>query len=61
MNRESVDREEAGRHHADSIAAKSDSHQEELRDVCVHLRSTQASHISEKNVQLDGWPHDSLI
>ena len=61
MNREGIEREEARRRNADSIAAKRYGRPEEFGDACAYLCSAQASFISGQNLQLDGGSYDGLI
>ena len=61
MAMQGVDREQARRQIADSIAAKRFGRPEEFASACAFLCSANASFISGQNLQLDGGSYDGLI
>ena len=61
MTMEGVDRDEARRQIADSIAAKRFGRPEEFASACAFLCSAAASFISGQNLQLDGGSYEGLI
>ena len=61
MEEQRVDREEARRQIADTIAAKRFGRPEEFAAACAFLCSSQASFISGQNLQLDGGSYEGLI
>jgi 3-oxoacyl-[acyl-carrier protein] reductase len=56
-----IDREEARRRIAETIAAKRLGKPEEFGDACAFLCSAQAGYISGQNLQLDGGSYEGLI
>jgi 3-oxoacyl-[acyl-carrier protein] reductase len=56
-----IDRDEARRRIAGTIAAKRLGKPEELGDACAFLCSAQAGYISGQNLQLDGGSYEGLI
>ncbi len=61
MKQYGIDRVEARRRIADSIAAKRFGTAEEFGDTCAFLCSVQAGFISGQNVQLDGGSYPGLV
>jgi 3-oxoacyl-[acyl-carrier protein] reductase len=61
MAEQKIDREEARRQIADSIAAKRFGLPSEFGDACAFLCSAQAGFISGQNLQLDGGSYRGLI
>lgn len=61
MSEHGIDREEARRRIAETIAAKRLGRPEEFGDACAFLCSVQASYISGQNLQLDGGSYEGLI
>ncbi|PVX84780.1 SDR family oxidoreductase [Paraburkholderia unamae] len=61
MSEHGIDRDEARRRIADTIAAKRLGRPEEFGAACAFLCSTQASYISGQNLQLDGGSYEGLI
>ena len=61
MAQQGVDREEARRQIADTIAAKRFGLPVEFGDACAFLCSVQAGFISGQNLQLDGGSYEGLI
>lgn len=61
MAKEGIEREEARRRNAQSIAAGRYGRPEEFGAACAFLCSQQASFISGQNLQLDGGSYDGLI
>lgn len=61
MAEQGVDRDEARRQIADSIAAKRFGRPEEFGDACAFLCSAQAGFISGQNLQLDGGSYPGLV
>jgi len=61
MAKEGIDREEARRRIAATIAAKRMGRPEEFGDACAFLCSAQAGYISGQNLQLDGGSYEGLI
>ncbi|WP_413724036.1 SDR family oxidoreductase [Sodalis sp. RH16] len=61
MDKEGIDREEARRRNARSIAARRYGRPEEFGAACAFLCSRQASFISGQNLQLDGGSYGGLI
>ena len=61
MQREGIDREEAYRRIADTIAAKRLGRPGEFGDACAFLCSAQAGYISGQNLHLDGGTYEGLI
>jgi 3-oxoacyl-[acyl-carrier protein] reductase len=61
MTQYGIDREEARRRIADTIAAKRLGRPEEFGDACAFLCSAQAGYISGQNLQLDGGSYEGLI
>jgi 3-oxoacyl-[acyl-carrier protein] reductase len=61
MTEQKIDREEARRQIADSIAAKRFGLPSEFGDACAFLCSAQAGFISGQNLQLDGGSYRGLI
>jgi 3-oxoacyl-[acyl-carrier protein] reductase len=61
MAQHGIDRDEARRRIAHTIAAKRLGKPEELGDACAFLCSAQAGYISGQNLQLDGGSYEGLI
>lgn len=61
MAREGVDRDEARRRIASTIAAKRLGRPEEFGDTCAFVCSTQASYMSGQNIQVDGGSSGGLL
>ncbi|NIY48719.1 SDR family NAD(P)-dependent oxidoreductase [Cedecea colo] len=61
MAKEGIDRHEARRRNAMSIAAKRYGLPEEFGAACAFLASQQAGFISGQNLQLDGGSYEGLI
>lgn len=61
MDAQGVDREEARRQIAATIAAKRFGRPEEFAAACAFLCSEQASFISGQNLQVDGGSYEGLI
>jgi 3-oxoacyl-[acyl-carrier protein] reductase len=61
MAQQGIDRDEARRRIASTIAAKRLGRPEEVGDACAFLCSAQASYISGQNLQLDGGSYEGLI
>ena len=61
MDEQDVDREEARRQIAGTIAAKRFGRPEEFAAACAFLCSEQASFISGQNLQVDGGSYEGLI
>lgn len=61
MTKDGIDRDEARRRIANTIAAKRLGRPEELGDACAFLCSAQAGYISGQNLQLDGGSYDGLV
>lgn len=61
MSEQGIDRDEARRQIAATIAAKRFGRPEELGDACAFLCSSQAGFISGQNLQLDGGSYRGLI
>jgi 3-oxoacyl-[acyl-carrier protein] reductase len=61
MTQHGIDREEARRRIAETIAAKRLGRPEEFGDACAFLCSAQAGYISGQNLQLDGGSYEGLI
>lgn len=61
MAQHGIDRDEARRRIAETIAAKRLGRPEEVGDACAFLCSAQASYISGQNLQLDGGSYEGLI
>lgn len=61
MRERSVDRDEARRQIAETIAAKRFGTPEEFGATCAFLCSVQAGFISGQNLQLDGGSYEGLI
>jgi 3-oxoacyl-[acyl-carrier protein] reductase len=61
MAKDGIDREEARRRIANTIAAKRLGRPEEFGDACAFLCSAQAGYISGQNLQLDGGSYQGLI
>lgn len=61
MKEQGVDREEARRQIADTIAAKRFGRPEEFASACAFLCSANAGFISGQNLQLDGGSYEGLI
>jgi 3-oxoacyl-[acyl-carrier protein] reductase len=61
MDEQGVDREEARRQIAATIAAKRFGRPEEFAAACAFLCGKQASFISGQNLQLDGGSYEGLI
>jgi 3-oxoacyl-[acyl-carrier protein] reductase len=61
MAQHGIDRDEARRRIADTIAAKRLGKPEEFGDACAFLCSAQAGYISGQNLQLDGGSYEGLI
>jgi 3-oxoacyl-[acyl-carrier protein] reductase len=61
MAQHGIDRDEARRRIADTIAAKRLGQPEEFGDACAFLCSAQAGYISGQNLQLDGGSYEGLI
>jgi 3-oxoacyl-[acyl-carrier protein] reductase len=61
MAQHAVDRDEARRRIAATIAAKRLGRPEEFGDACAFLCSAQAGYISGQNLQLDGGSYEGLI
>lgn len=61
MAEQGIDREEARRQIADTIAAKRFGLPSEFGAACAFLCSVQASFISGQNLQLDGGSYEGLI
>jgi 3-oxoacyl-[acyl-carrier protein] reductase len=61
MTQYGIDREEARRRIAETIAAKRLGRPEEFGDACAFLCSAQAGYISGQNLQLDGGSYEGLI
>ena len=61
MKEDGIDREEARRQIADTIAAKRFGLPVEFADACAFLCSVQAGFISGQNLQLDGGSYEGLI
>lgn len=59
--KEGIDREEARRRIANTVAAKRLGRPEEFGDACAFFCSAQAGYISGQNLQLDGGSYDGLI
>ncbi|PWJ26824.1 3-oxoacyl-[acyl-carrier protein] reductase [Branchiibius hedensis] len=61
MEREGIDRDEAYRQIASTIAAQRLGTPDEFGDACAFLCSAQAGYISGQNLQLDGGSYEGLI
>jgi 3-oxoacyl-[acyl-carrier protein] reductase len=61
MAQHNIDREEARRRIANTIAAKRLGTPEEFGDACAFLCSAQAGYICGQNLQLDGGSYEGLI
>jgi 3-oxoacyl-[acyl-carrier protein] reductase len=61
MAEHGIDRDEARRRIANTIAAKRLGKPEELGDACAFLCSAQAGYICGQNLQLDGGSYEGLI
>lgn len=61
MEEQGVDREEARRQIADTIAAKRFGRPEEFAAACAFLCSANAGFISGQNLQLDGGSYEGLV
>jgi 3-oxoacyl-[acyl-carrier protein] reductase len=61
MAEHGIDRDEAFRRIAETIAAKRLGRPEEFGAACAFLCSTYASYISGQNLQLDGGSYEGLI
>jgi 3-oxoacyl-[acyl-carrier protein] reductase len=61
MAEHGIDRDEARRRIAGTIAAQRLGRPEEFGDACAFLCSAQASYISGQNLQLDGGSYEGLI
>jgi 3-oxoacyl-[acyl-carrier protein] reductase len=61
MTEQRIDRDEARRQIAESIAAKRFGMPSEFGDACAFLCSAQAGYISGQNLQLDGGSYRGLI
>lgn len=61
MNDQGVDRDEARRRIAATIAAGRLGTPEEFGDACAFLCSAQAGYISGQNLQLDGGSYEGLV
>lgn len=60
MKEQGIDRDEARRRIAETIAAKRMGTPKEFGDACAYLCSVQASFISGQNLQLDGGSYHGL-
>lgn len=61
MAAQGIDRDEARRRIASTIAARRLGRPEELGDACAFLCSAQAGYISGQNLQLDGGSYRGLV
>ena len=61
MQQQGIDRDEARRQIADTIAAKRFGRPEEFASACAYLCSVNAGFISGQNLQLDGGSYEGLI
>lgn len=61
MDEQGIDRDEARRQIAATIAARRLGRPEEFGDACAFLCSAQAGFISGQNLQLDGGSYEGLI
>ncbi len=61
MVQHGIDRDEARRRIASTIAAKRLGRPDEFGDACAFLCSVQAGYISGQNLQLDGGSYEGLI
>ncbi len=61
MDEQGIDRDEARRQIAETIAARRLGQPAEFGDACAFLCSAQAGFISGQNLQLDGGSYDGLI
>ena len=61
MDREGIDREQAYRKIAETIAARRLGRPEEFAAACAFLCSDQAGFISGQNLQIDGGSYAGLI
>ncbi|GAA3880692.1 SDR family oxidoreductase [Leifsonia kafniensis] len=61
MAAQGIDRDEARRRIASTIAAKRLGRPEEFGDACAFLCSAQAGYISGQNLQLDGGSYGGLV
>jgi 3-oxoacyl-[acyl-carrier protein] reductase len=61
MKQHNIDRDEARRRIASTIAAKRFGTPEEFADACAFLCSAQAGFISGQNLQLDGGSYPGLV
>ncbi len=61
MEREGVDRGEARRRIASTIAAKRLGRPEEFGDTCAFVCSAQAGYMSGQNIQVDGGSSEGLL
>ena len=61
MAAQHIDRDEALRRIASTIAARRLGRPEEFGDACAFLCSAQAGYISGQNLQLDGGSYPGLV
>lgn len=61
MERHGIDRDEARRRIASTIAAKRLGRPEEFGDTCAFVCSAQASYMSGQNIQVDGGSSEGLL